>query len=145
MDIRRQTAQDRGRLLTIWEDAVRATHHFLSESDIDFYRPLVRDKALPLLEVWVAEEASGEPLGFIGLDNSKVEMLFVAPAHLGRGAGRSLLAHAQALKGALTVDVNEQNPAAHAFYKRCGFRDVGRSELDGAGHPFPLIHMAQWP
>ena len=41
----------------------------------------------------------------------------------------------------LTVDVNEQNPRAHAFYRRYGFVDVGRSEVDSAGRPFPLLHM----
>lgn len=41
----------------------------------------------------------------------------------------------------LTVDVNEQNAGAHAFYKKYGFVQTGRSELDGAGKPYPLIHM----
>ncbi|MDX6748439.1 hypothetical protein SH611_01325 [Geminicoccaceae bacterium 1502E] len=33
--------------------------------------------------------------------------------------------------------------ATHAFHRKCGFATVGRSEVDGAGRPFPLIHMAQ--
>ena len=32
-------------LVAIWESAVRATHHFLSEADIQFFLPLVRDEA----------------------------------------------------------------------------------------------------
>jgi hypothetical protein len=43
---------------------------------------------------------------------------------------------------ALTVDVNEQNPRAYAFYQRYSFVDVGRSEVDSAGRPFPLLHMS---
>ncbi|MDA4833452.1 GNAT family N-acetyltransferase, partial [Enterobacter hormaechei] len=39
--------------------------------------------------------------------------------------------------------VNEQNPDAHGFYRHCGFVAVGRSERDGSGRPFPLIHMQQ--
>jgi putative acetyltransferase len=41
----------------------------------------------------------------------------------------------------LTVDVNEQNPAACRFYEACGFVVEGRSELDSTGRPFPLLHM----
>jgi putative acetyltransferase len=43
--------------------------------------------------------------------------------------------------GDLTVDVNEQNPAAVGFYEAVGFVVVGRSPLDDAGRPFPLLHM----
>jgi putative acetyltransferase len=49
--------------------------------------------------------------------------------------------HARALHGELTVDVNEQNAAAVAFYQACGFVNEGRSELDESGRPYPLLHM----
>jgi putative acetyltransferase len=143
MIIRPRQAEDIPQLVTIWENAVRATHTFLSEEDIQFFLPLVRDEALPGLDVWVAQSPSGQLLGFMGLSEAKVEMLFVDPAGHGQGAGRSLLDHARTLKGRLSVDVNEQNPAAHDFYLRYGFVAVGRSELDGSGRPFPLIHMEQ--
>ena len=54
-----------------------------------------------------------------------------------------LLGHARRLKGALTVDVNEQNPEAVRFYEACGFAVVGRSEVDSDGRPFPLLHMRE--
>ena len=37
--------------------------------------------------------------------------------------------------------MNEQNPQAIGFYRHYGFVDVGRSEHDEAGQPFPIIHM----
>ncbi|MGY0625916.1 MAG: GNAT family N-acetyltransferase, partial [Paraglaciecola chathamensis] len=43
---------------------------------------------------------------------------------------------------ATKVDVNEQNPKALGFYQRIGFKVVGRSELDGQGKPYPLLHLA---
>ena len=43
--------------------------------------------------------------------------------------------------GVRTLDVNEQNPLAAGFYERAGFVVVGRSPVDGAGRPFPLLHM----
>jgi putative acetyltransferase len=52
------------------------------------------------------------------------------------------VAHAQQLRdGDLTVDVNEQNPAARGFYEALGFVVVGRSPLDDGGRPFPILHM----
>jgi hypothetical protein len=38
--IRRARADERLGLLALWECSVRATHTFLAEADIDFYRPL---------------------------------------------------------------------------------------------------------
>ncbi len=39
------------------------------------------------------------------------------------------------------VDVNEQNPQAVGFYEHMGFRLVSKSELDGEGKPYPILHM----
>ncbi|MDX8441999.1 acetyltransferase [Mesorhizobium australafricanum] len=143
MNIRAYEAGDNARLVDIWVAAVRATHHFLNEDDIQFFLPQLRDQYLPALEVFVAVDQTGQPTGFAGFSQSKLEMLFVDPRRHGSSIGRRLIDHAVALKGPLEVDVNEQNPGAIAFYGKCGFMPMGRSELDGSGKPFPLIHMAQ--
>ncbi|WP_236620534.1 acetyltransferase [Pseudomonas sp. ATCC 13867] len=121
--------------------AVRATHHFLQASDIDGLLPLVRDLYLPAVEVWVAVDAEDRPLGFIGLNEAHVEMLFIDPELRGRGIGRALLDFVREARGALSVDVNEQNPQAVGFYRHYGFVQTGRSPTDGEGRPFPLLHM----
>jgi putative acetyltransferase len=59
----------------------------------------------------------------------------------GKGRRKLLLQYAIAEFGANEVDVNEQNPQGVAFYRHMGFEQVGRSELDGQGNPFPLLHM----
>lgn len=143
MHIRAFVTGDRNRLTEIWRAAVEASHSFLTVADIDYYEPLVRDAYLPAVEVWVSEDARGALTGFIGLDDNKVEMLFVDPAVKGQGIGRALLDHAQKLKGRLEVDVNEQNPLALSFYLKYGFVQTARSETDGEGKPFPIIHLAQ--
>ncbi|MBN9219729.1 MAG: acetyltransferase [Mesorhizobium sp.] len=143
MHIRGYEQADNARLVEIWLAAVRATHLFLTEDHIQFFLPLVRDEYLPALEVFVALDETGQSSGFAGLSGSKLEMLFVDPASHGSGIGRRLVDHAAVLKGRIEVDVNEQNPGAVAFYRKLGFAAVGRSELDGTGKPFPLIHMAR--
>nr|WP_256253158.1 GNAT family N-acetyltransferase [Burkholderia ubonensis] len=54
--------------------------------------------------------------GFIGVNDAQVEMLFVDPERFGQRVGTRLLDHVRAKHARLTVDVNEQNPGAHAFY-----------------------------
>ncbi len=143
MNIRKAQPADRDALVEIWLRSVRATHHFLSEADIESLLPVVRDVALAALELWVLCADDDAPVGFLGLADAKVEALFLAPEFQRRGGGRMLLEHARQLKGALTVDANEQNPAAVRFYEACGFMVVGRSETDGGGRPFTLLHMRE--
>lgn len=131
-----------GRLAGIWHRAVRATHRFLTEEDIGFYRNIVENGGLEGVEMWVERNESNEIIGFIGLDGTRIEMLFVDPEHHGQGTGTRLIEHAEKIKGsALKVDVNEQNEGARSFYERYGFVQTGRSELDGTGRPFPLLHL----
>jgi putative acetyltransferase len=142
MNIGHAMPTDREILVDIWLRSVRATHTFLSEADIQSFLPLLRDyltSSEP--EFWVLRSDSGEIMGFMGMSGSKMEALFLAPEFRRCGGGRRLVQHAQELQGELTVDVNEQNPAACRFYEACGFVVEGRSELDSTGRPFPLLHM----
>ena len=130
-------------LVELWERSVRATHGFLTEADIAFYRPLVAEiLAGDSLELWVLTDALHLPIGFLGMSAQAIEALFLEPAHRGRGWGRRLVAHAQQLRdGTLSVDVNEENQAARGFYEALGFVVVGRSPLDETGRPHPLLHL----
>jgi len=140
--IRDALPADHGRLLEIWLSSVRTTHHFLTEADIQSLLPEVRDVALPNLEeIWVLCDDDDVAVGFIGLDGSSLEALFIDPSYFRRSGGRLLIEHARLLKGALVVSVNEQNPEALKFYSALGFEVSGRSPVDGGGRPFPLLHM----
>tara|TARA_R110002012_G_scaffold263485_2_gene446636 strand:- start:711 stop:1013 length:303 start_codon:yes stop_codon:yes gene_type:complete len=81
-------------------------------------------------------------LGFCGVHEGNIEMLFVSPASVNIGIGRVLTEYAISAQQATKVDVNEQNPKALGFYQRLGFNIVGRSELDGQGKPYPILHLA---
>lgn len=142
MIIRQATNADHPLLLKIWQRSVRATHHFLQESDIEELLPQLRDNYLPAVELWVAVDTEDSPLGFIGLNENHVEMLFIEPDLRGKGIGRALLDHARSSRQQMSVDVNEQNPEAVGFYLHYGFVQTGRSPLDGEGRPFPLLHLS---
>lgn len=142
MVIRQATNADHPLLLNIWLRSVRATHHFLQESDIEALLPQLRDIYLFAVELWIAVDAEDCPLGFIGLNENHVEMLFIEPDLRGKGIGRALLEHARSSRNQMSVDVNEQNPQAVGFYLHYGFFQTGRSPLDGEGRPFPLLHLS---
>ncbi|WP_280464328.1 acetyltransferase [Nocardia cyriacigeorgica] len=126
-------------LIRIWRAAVTATHDFLSPDDIDFYESRM-PAYLPQVRLSVAER-DGVPIGFSGVADGKLEMLFVDPAQHGTGAGSALLAAAVAADPRLLVDVNEQNPRALGFYEHHGFARLGRSATDSEGRPFPIVHL----
>jgi putative acetyltransferase len=134
-------AEDCSRIIDVWEASVRATHHFLTEADIQFFKPLVRDGLPQMAALACVRDSEGQVIGFVGVAGDKAEMLFIHPAWRGQGIGYRLLMHAVTMLGATSVDVNEQNEQAVRFYRRMGFEVVGRSALDGTGKPFPLLHM----
>ncbi|PST83940.1 GNAT family N-acetyltransferase [Pedobacter yulinensis] len=133
------TAHHHDEVLAIWESAVRATHHFLSETDIIFYRESLRS-ALPEMEVYCLADADGIT-GFVCAEEQMVHALFVRPEKAGQGVGTALMQFAIEEKKIFRVDVNEQNEAAFRFYKRLGFKVFARRELDGAGKPYPLLML----
>lgn len=128
-------------LLEVWEAAVRATHDFLEEHDIQLLKPLLIEQYFPQVQLSCIRGEDGKITGFLGYAGGKVEMLFVDPRNHGTGIGRALLNDAVGRLGARQVDVNEQNPKALGFYLSQGFAVEGRSPLDGGGRPFPILHL----
>lgn len=128
-------------ITAVWEASVRATHHFLKEEDIQYFRPLILNKYLYAVRLFCVRDTQGRIAGFLGTSDDKVEMLFMHPDYRGKGIGKTLLAYAVGALGLRKVDVNEQNEGAVGFYRHYGFEVVGRSELDGTGKPYPILHM----
>lgn len=127
-------------LVDIWQSAVRATHDFLAEPDFVRIRGNLASAYLPAVTLLVAERA-GRLVGFAGVHEGSLEMLFVDDSRRGSGVGSALLDEVVASHGVRSVDVNEQNSGALGFYLSKGFKQVGRSELDGDGRPYPLLHL----
>lgn len=128
-------------LVKVWEASVRATHAFLKEEDITYFKPLILNTYLDAVELRCARDSKGNILGFSGVADNNLEMLFIHPDSRGKGIGKKLLAHAIDELEVQKVDVNEQNEQAVGFYEQYGFGVVGRSALDASGKPYPILHM----
>lgn len=135
------TEQDFDEITEIWERSVRATHHFLKEEDIRYFKPLVRNQYLGLVKLYCIRDEKAIT-GFLGLSDDKIEMLFIDPDYIGQGIGGRLLKFAIHELGYSKVDVNEQNTNALAFYKRYSFEVVGRTEQDATGRDYPILQLA---
>lgn len=128
------------RILEIWEAAVVATHDFLSATDFQAIRTLVYQMDFDPFTMYVAWD-NNVLCGFIGLQEDKVEMLFIHPEYFKQGIGRKLMEFVQEHHHTNQVDVNEQNIGAVAFYKRLGYEIAERSPVDGQGNAYPLLHL----
>ena len=128
-------------LLTIWEASVRATHHFLSDAEVNNIKEYVPQALQGVEHLIIAEKINGEPTAFMGIENKRLEMLFLAPSERGKGLGRQLLQYGIQNYGIQEVTVNEQNPQAVGFYQHLGFETYKRTEYDEEGNPYPLLYM----
>jgi len=137
----RPSEADFDEITRLWEASVRATHTFLTEEDILFFRPMVRNGALQAAELYCLKDDKGAITAFMGIEDSKLEMLFIHPDQRGKGLGKWLVTYAVDELGVDSVDVNEQNEQAVGFYYKMGFELVSRDDLDGMGKPFPILHL----
>ena len=129
-------------LLEIWESSVRATHHFLKAEDIDFFKKIIQEKdVFSHVELTCVRDKENNMLGFMGVSGEILEMIFIDAQFIGKGIGKMLLLHAIENLNISKVDVNEQNESALKFYEHFGFKIISRSELDGTGKPYPILHM----
>ncbi|ERJ57629.1 GNAT family N-acetyltransferase [Sphingobacterium paucimobilis] len=137
--IRKIEKADYPRLIEIWISAVQHTHDFLKEEDFVFYK-----EQLPVyfgyVTLYGVEDEAGLQ-GFMGVADGCLEMLFIHDDSRGKGIGRKLIAYGIANLDVVKVDVNEQNRQAVGFYEHVGFHTVGRSERDGQGKAYPILHM----
>ena len=140
IQIENRTTLPLEKLLDLWQASVEATHHFLSAEEIAAIRPYVPEAFKGVEHLFLAKE-DGEIVGFMGINGTKLEMLFIAPEKRGKGIGKTLLQHAVVKFGVNSLTVNEQNPQAVGFYQYMGFQTVERHELDEQGNPYPILIM----
>ena len=128
-------------IIELWELSVRASHFFLPEDYLQKIKSLL-PSILPTVKLFVHFDKDNQTItGFVGVSEEKIEMLFIHPDNRGQGIGRLLNKFAVEQLQTYKVDVNEQNEQAVSFYKKIGYKVVGRTEVDGLGKPFPILQM----
>lgn len=129
------------KLTIIWQKSVEATHLFLSPQDIKDILPqvVIGLKQIPILLVSFTDD--DEPIGFAGIADDKLEMLFLSPDYFQQGIGYKMISTAIQDYQIKYVDVNKQNPKALKFYLRQGFTIFKRSPVDSDNRPFPILHL----
>ena len=128
-------------LIALWESSVRATHHFLGDEDIDYFKKKILEGYFDFVDLYAAKSADEKILGFLGLTSEKIEMLYVQPDQMGKGIGKFLLRYAIQDKGVSMVDVNEENQQAVGFYQKMGFKINKRNPFDSEGKPHAILEM----
>ena len=128
-------------LLEVWENSVRATHLFLSDSEIQSIKKYVPQALNEVLHLLIAEDESGRAVAFMGVEAGSLEMLFIAPEERGKGLGKRLIQYGIKNYSVEKLTVNEQNPQAKEFYEHMGFQVYKRTDLDEQGNPYPLLYM----
>lgn len=112
VEVKEQTPDLIKGLLEVWENSVRATHLFLSDSEIQSIKKYVPQALNEVLHLLIAEDESGRAVAFMGVEAGSLEMLFIAPEERGKG-----------------------------FYEHMGFQVYKRTDLDEQGNPYPLLYM----
>mgnify|MGYP001030978351 CR=1 FL=1 len=120
-------------LILIWEDSCS----FFPAEKIAKLKPLVKLAIKNMQTLLIAKEKN-RIIGFLALENKKIEMLFIQPDFWGKGIGKALVFFAIEQYHATWVDVSEQNGKALAFYKHIGFSVFSDSKTNTS---FPILHM----
>jgi ribosomal protein S18 acetylase RimI-like enzyme len=136
VELRRATADDAQAIGAVFDAAVRAGWTYLGElAQKPMFAPeewdeLVADHAPP--NVLLVATVAGRVVGYTAVhpEDGEMYLLFVDPAHAGRGIGRLLLSAAHdALREAGCQEaylfVHEQNERALAVYASAGYRPDG--------------------
>ena len=116
-------------LVDVWESSVQDIKQYVPQALTD----------VPIL--MVAENKEGKPVGFMGVADQTLEMLFISNEYRGKGLGKQFIQYAIENYAINKLTVNEQNPLAKGFYEYMGFEVYKRTALDEQGNPYPLLYM----
>lgn len=72
-------------VVQLWEASVRATHLFLNEDDIQYFKPLIRNTYLDAVKLKAVRNKEKLIVGFLGVAEENIEMLFIHPDYQGKG------------------------------------------------------------
>ena len=141
IDVNERTEVLINQLLEVWEDSVKATHLFLSNEEINDIKEYVPQAISRVAHLVIIENESHQPIAFMGIEDKKLEMLFIKNNERGKGLGKQLLNYGIENYNVNELAVNEQNLNSKGFYEYMGFKTYKRTELDEQGNPYPILYM----
>lgn len=141
IEVKDRTTPLINQLLEVWEDSVKATHLFLSNEEIKNIKEYVPQVLEGVSHLVIIENENNTPIAFMGIEDKKLEMLFIKNSERGKGLGKQLLNYSIENYNVNELAVNEQNPNAKGFYEYMGFKTYKRTELDEQGNPYPILYM----
>ena len=120
-EVKERTQELVNTLLKVWENSVKATHLFLSDNEIEKIKEYVPQALKEVAHLIVIENENDIPIAFMGIEGTKLEMLFIKNSERRKGLGRQLLNYGIKNYNINELTVNEQNPLAREFYEHMGF------------------------
>lgn len=78
-------------LLEMWGSSVKATHLFLSGNEIEDIKKYVPQALKEIPHLIIVEKENQIPVGFMGIVEQHLEMLFISDEERGKGLGKELL------------------------------------------------------
>ena len=127
MEIRTLAMGDVDAVVRVWNATKRDTYDFIpqeqgrSVADDDAF---FRTQILPRCAIWIAVER-GAVLGFLAIEGSYVDRLYVHPEAQRRGVGAALLARAiEICPSGFALHTHQKNSKARAFYEKWGLTAV---------------------
>ena len=120
-------------IVQLWQANVKVTHTFLMKEEIQNIKQYVPQAVEHVQHLCIALSKQGELLGFIGVADQRLEMLFIQVNARGQGISKQLLRYAIKNFDVNELTVNEQNPQAIGFYEHLGFVTYKRTDLDEGG------------
>jgi ribosomal protein S18 acetylase RimI-like enzyme len=126
--IRRVRPSETDQIALIWHRSGLDEYDYLprfQKLDGTKAKEIFREVILPKNELWI-EEKESIARGFMALNDSYIDRLYVDPIYQRYGVGSALMRHAKSpfLSG-LRLHTHQQNSRARRFYEKHGFAAVG--------------------
>lgn len=85
IEVNKKTSTLINQLLEVWENSVRATHLFLSNEEIENIKKYIPQAISDISHLIIAKNDNNTPIAFMGIENEKLEMLFIRNNERGKG------------------------------------------------------------
>ena len=73
IELQCRTPQQIAQLVEVWEASVRATHHFLSDAEVEQIKQYVPQALSEVAHLFVAQQGE-QPVGFMGIEKDSLEI-----------------------------------------------------------------------